>query len=316
MAEETIESQLGAARGRFFGNGYSRVRHSHTLRRLRADGADYSASVLYPTNWSEKNGAVQLPHLASVDAMALAVSIVEDYLSRGGLGDPVDLGSARIRSCDLIPGAHPTTELTHMPVRLDVDRPTAGDAGWNGVVVLGAFKVRIGLGQLRTAPHAEHQMPAGETYFGGVFRAVQRRLGVVSAQDGIIFEATALAQAPTMAAGIRPGIDLAYNEKASMLDALVFCAQVGQVAIYSLDGLDRAETDTLWLRRARFVRASPPGDDAGGSCRVVVERTSLIERDSSRWRTADLVGKFASVEISFRLAHLLPAADRARVTLA
>ncbi|WP_315552260.1 AvrD family protein [Microbacterium aurum] len=313
MAEETIESQLGAARGRFFGYGYSQVRHTYSVQQLDKNGAVYTASVVYPMDWSEKNGAVQAPHLASVDAMALAVSIAEDYLGRPEAGGPFDLTYARIRSCELVPGTRPVTDLIHMAVRVDVEQSPSADTSWACTVAIGSFRVRLAVNELCPTAWADRETVGEVTYFGGGFRSVERGLGVVSTRDGALFEATGRVSEAVPPLRLRPGVDLGYNETASMVDALVFCAQVGQVAIYALDGLERRETDTLWLRRAQFVRTDEI--DVDDVCRVLVVRTSLLKRNASRWRTADLIGSYGSVEVRFRLAHAL-AAEPARVGVA
>lgn len=305
MGTESIDAQLGAAGERFFGAGYMRVSHSVALLRVDAGGADYIAKVSYPGDWSLKQGVEQPPHLTSVDAIALAVTLAEHYLLKVMRPVETQLGRFWIRTCRVAPGARPTTELERMSARLNAVAPSEVSPDWQFLCRLGSFSVDFALradpghlgAVLSTSP---------ESYFGGAFRLRRRELGAVTPHEGV-FSARARISEPPLESSMLAGIESKFVGMPSLLDAVIFCAQVGQVALYSLDGLRRHGTNPLWLRRAKFVRTTPA--TAGFEshiCSVRVDRTQLAERNGVRWRTASLAGTFAGISVTFQLAHLLP----------
>lgn len=304
MGTESIDAQLGAAEERFFGSGYMRVSHSISPLRVDADGADYIAKVIYPGDWSLKQGTEQSPHLTSVDAIALAVTLAEDYLRRVMRLAESWLGRFWIRTCTVAPGAHPTTELERMSARLDAVAPSDVSADWQFRCRLGSFSVDFALGEDHGPADAALHASL-ESYFGGAFRLWRRELGAVTHNEGV-FSARARLSEPSPESSMLTGIESEFVGMPSLLDAVIFCAQVGQVALYSLDGLHRHETDPLWLRRAKFVRATPSTTSFESLiCSVRIDRTQFIERNGVRWRTASLVGAFAGIAVTFQLAHSL-----------
>jgi len=79
------------------------------------------------------------------------------------------------------------------------------------------------------------------------------------------------------------------------------------VLVYECDGLARAQSDTLWMRRCVLARQSPrwPSADAAEST-AAIERSSLLSVHGATWRTFEVVGEFDGLHGHASLAHRLP----------
>lgn len=100
------------------------------------------------------------------------------------------------------------------------------------------------------------------------------------------------------------GLESNHGSVVSFVDANILAAQLGQVYVYELDGLDRASTRTLWLRKAEFTRSSPPTrrkyEDMAS---VDLVKTLLVERPTVCWRTATLHAIIGEISVSYSIAH-------------
>src|SRR3954447_1017177 len=82
----SIDDYLGPSTGRFFGNGYRRVRYrDRSVAHDAAAGTPTRARVgiEYPIDWSVKARSTPLrPHLSTIDALVLAANVAECHLGR------------------------------------------------------------------------------------------------------------------------------------------------------------------------------------------------------------------------------------------
>src|SRR4051812_37508327 len=80
----SIDTHLGAASARFFGEGFKRVAHEVTglviTGRPGLGCLTARAQILYPRDWSSKSHGALRPHLSSVDALVLAAQLAEAHL--------------------------------------------------------------------------------------------------------------------------------------------------------------------------------------------------------------------------------------------
>lgn len=96
----TIEPQLGAASERFFGEGFTRVRHDVRPTNVGSERAEFLIIAHYPDDWSRKGDENQHAHFASADAMVLAARMAEHYLQSAGM----EVANCWISHCTLDPG--------------------------------------------------------------------------------------------------------------------------------------------------------------------------------------------------------------------
>ena len=84
-------------------------------------------------------------------------------------------------------------------------------------------------------------------------------------------------------------------------------AKLAQVLAYRLDGLDRGESHTLWMRRVALESAAarqPIGDPFVGA--VALRRTRRVSYRGDVWRTLDMAGGFLGITARASMAHRLP----------
>ncbi|SEN15604.1 AvrD family protein [Actinacidiphila rubida] len=96
------------------------------------------------------------------------------------------------------------------------------------------------------------------------------------------------------------------DSPATMIDAFIAAMQLGQVLLYTLDGIERAGSNNLWMRRTR-VTAGPAPARPGDEVTARLERAMLLPSSAGTWRSADVVGSLHGVESRAGVAHLLPA---------
>jgi hypothetical protein len=103
------------------------------------------------------------------------------------------------------------------------------------------------------------------------------------------------------------GVEADYPSSLSILEGIVALAQLAQVLIYEVDGLDRSRSNNLWLRRATMTRLNPDEPKASSAeATVSIERTNRLRLRAGTWRTFDLIGEFPGFVASAALAHQLP----------
>lgn len=105
----------------------------------------------------------------------------------------------------------------------------------------------------------------------------------------------------------RTGIAQSY----SAVDAFVSTLQLGQALLYSLDNIQRKESNTLWMRSTEIL--FPPEDPlkffSSHALRVDLENPRIVIKDGKKWRLGTIVTKQGSKDINIKcsVAHQLPA---------
>lgn len=325
-----VSDYLGNPDRRFFGEGYKRAQHRLTGL---SDGGSAApsvvgtASVTYPADWSRKGAIDQKPHLSTLDVLLLGVQLTEALLAHHrGLGE-ADLRGAWIRRARIKAGSVPVEDdLTGFPVsaRLSAEAPSP-DPGRSLSTVdatVGALTVRIELdhADVRHAPRRLDGAGAGHVLgdqsrrpFGDAYK--QRRQTV---EDVVVApgrqSATARVRLDARDAAAGPGIGTEgdHQPSAGLIDAFVVALQLGQIMLYELDQVARADSDTLWMRTTLLEAKTPHRPlvaPDGGPLPVTAElREALLltNRLGERWRRADIAAELAGIAVSCSVAHRLP----------
>lgn len=317
LAPPGIDDHLGPRAGRYFGEGYRRV--PHRLRDVRVAGGHITAraGATYPSDWSRKGDEARRPHLSTVDVLVFAAWLAELHLAHALGLDPGRRREAVLSRVTIRAGSRPVEE------RLDDVPVSAAVAGGSppGTRRATALDCRVGALTARCDVHhdpgvpravpgsyadaAELLGPDENRFYGAGFRA--RTLLVTDlalASDG------PAARADVVAGGEVPtgGLDGASAAAASFVDALVVGIQLGQVLLYRLDGVARADTATLWMRRTVLERVGPARALSGAEpATAALARGRLLADARGRvWRCADVVARFGGIALRCSVAHALP----------
>jgi hypothetical protein len=314
----SIDDFLGSREGRFLGEGFKRVERSLSdLTVTPADegvgGIQATAHVATPGVWSRKGRRQPKPHLSTIDAMLFAAQLTGLYAAHTFKLAP---GSRFIvQSVDLKAGSRPDEDaLEKFPVsgRL-VGVHCSGDERTT------TLECRIG--SLSATVRARHSAGRAQARTGGMYLLAEelpgpwndapfgvrhdarRQLltGVRVDADGVddVRACARVTLAPHGAAAIP------RSTPASVIDAFVAAMQLGQVLLYTLDDIDRAHSNNLWMRRTRITAGVAP-DRLDDEVNVSLEGAMLLPSPAGTWRKADVVGTLHGVQARASVAHLLP----------
>ena len=320
----TIDDHLGPAEGRYFGGGFRRVSHritgavlEHAAGRITA-----RAGVTYPDDWSTKSAGRSLtPHLSTIDATIVSIALAESYLTHTFTLDEEQRRDLWLRRLVITASSRPQEQLGdfgiiawHTGTTTDHDTATS------------VFDCRIG--NLRTRcdvahpvlpPRRDHE-PAllpddllgapSNRYYGRGFQTRQHQLcDVRIAAD----RAEASADVHISDTTTFPdGFGGRHQPSATVIDGTVVLAQLTQSLLYHLDDIDRAQSNTLWMRRIDVTANSPEPPLAGRfRSSAAIVRSALVDFDGGTWRTSDCAMQFSGMRFELRVAHQLPATTRA-----
>jgi len=299
----TVDDALGPRKSRFFGEGFKRV--SHRLDDIAVHPTAESGTVTataglgLPRDWSRKGVAEQPPHLSTIDAMLFAAQLCGLYLAHthGLSGED----GFRVRRAALRAGNRPQEDrLDRFTVRSEHLGTMPGEPA------VSRFDCRIGA--LTVVLAVEHGGEVVPTLLPGSypdpaalpghwntapFGASHR--GRTQILSDVAVDLKALRADAELTLG--PG-----STEATMIDLFVAALQLGQVLLYGLDRLERAHSNTLWMRRTVIE----PTTHSTGRFTTALENERRLENAAGTWRSADVVAAHSGFALRCSVAHLLP----------
>ncbi|TDU04080.1 avirulence D protein (AvrD) [Streptomyces sp. 846.5] len=317
----SVDDFLGNREGRFFGEGFKRVSQDLTDVTVRPAAAqregriEATVRIGFPEAWSRKGDTDQRPHLSTIDAMLIAAGLTGLYTAHAhGLRST---GHFRVRSLRIKAGTEPDEEkLERLPVLgtlySSTDLPTPG----RGLTVMdcriGAMTVRI-TAEHDTDPRAavtaegfyqrpeELDGPWNSRPYGASHRGRRQLLGAVRSSPA---DRTASAE---LDISTDPADPQSATLPMTMIDLFVSALQLGQILLYELDGVDRASSNTLWMRGTTIDAVPVPADEpADGRFRTVLDNPVRLATPQGTWRSARIVATHAGMRLTCKVAHLLP----------
>lgn len=320
----SIDNCLGRAEGRFLGSGYRKV--EHYINDIRVNGEDECAgaravaTVGYPVDWSYKSGNVDLrPHLSSVDAMILGLQLVEAYLTHTHSLNGMQRRRMWPRRIILTAGCSPQENLH----RFDIDVVRVAAA--TGTICRNSSRLRASLGTMKLDCDIEHD-GIGREDEAGSYHEISDLLGALERQclgagsrsrrlaisdvDIDITGGTADATVLVEASGCErfdAGMGAAYQPSLTAIDCLLALAQLTQAFVYQMDGIDRSESNTLWLRRLDMEVAGPRQRLSGRhQAWIGIDEGKILSLRGQPWRKASVTGGLGGIKATLSVAHQLP----------
>jgi hypothetical protein len=312
----TVDDYLGPGENRFFGKGYKRVEQRLTDIHVEPGCVRARASVRYPDDWSRKGTTNQPPHLSSIDTLLIAGEMAELYLTHVLRLDARARSDVRLRKVRMKAGRDPVEkELGEFVVQATITSQS-----------LRTSVVDCQVGTLRVCCEIEHpeSSPAPEPghYHGPdellgpaelrPFAAAHRtKTQVIEDLDIDVPGCRARAVLSTRSTARQDlpvqGLESYSHGASSIIDAFVAAVQLGQILLYELDAVSRAESNTLWMRQTVLEIGDPHRPvytPAGLSVRLEEPRL-LTTRDGATWRTADITAEFEHMNICCSATHRL-----------
>lgn len=325
----SIDDLLGDGRHRFFSHGYKStnpqlhdLRMAHTVSESVLTGR---ASLGMQGTWSVKGNSEQTPHLGTTDVLVLACRMAEALLA--SRYSPEVLPTAYLESVTISGGSEPVEgALDNLGCRATLQRMSNGSASvlrcsvasMTATLEIAHASVELGLASVQSPSEEALVGDAGTRLYGGLWAERQVSLENVQIEDE---DGTARArlsfrqQPPRSHQDDRRGLEAAYPWALSAVEYFVATLQLGQVLLYRLDAMDRADSNTLWMRKTRLTLRRPhPAAEPGTGIAVRLSKNRMIVKGGSSWRCADVVGTFDGGEVVCSVAHRLPAHLSAEIT--
>jgi hypothetical protein len=325
-----IDDCLGPASSRYFGNGFRRVERwigdVHIQPAEVGGTVSARADLVYPVDWSRRSAAdAPRPHLSTIDALLVAVQAAEAYLAHQHELDAGMRSRMWLRGFEMRAGAVPQEDLTDIAVRGVLRDVQPSPDGLRAAVSRFDFRV----GTIRLSLNVEHDLggqgskpatwfdidqvlggSAARHYGRGFADRKQRITDIeVDLSAGAIRALIHVGTPPAGSANGRvpAGFASHYEPSLSMLDATISLAQVAQALMYEVDGVERRETGTLWMRRLGMTARTPyqPLANAFVTSAEVVG-SKRVDRATAAWRICTLDGQFQGIRATASLAFTRP----------
>lgn len=304
----SVDTALGHREDRFFGEGFKRVTYALTSIQVTPENGtiEATASIRLPETWSKKGDSHQQPHLSTLDAMLLGAQLTGLYTAHTFQHDHAGFSVAAVRiragnapdeeRLDRFPvtARHvstqdtPSGKETVMECRIGAMTVTV-TAGHSGAQTLGRpgfYAVAEDLdGAWNTAPYgADHHTRSQLLHDVAIDRDALTASGDL-----------ALTGPPDTA------------QHATAIDLFVSALQLAQVLLYDLDGLDRASSHTLWMRRTDITPVtSQDATPADRRLTIRLEESKQLPTKQGTWRTARIHAHHAGLALDCGVVHLLP----------
>lgn len=288
--------------------------------------ATANASLRYPADWSTKAHRMDLrPHLSTIDTLLLGIRMSEAYLAHAfGVGAE-DRRRMWLRSFVMRAGASPQEDLDdfRLGLRADPTVPTTGTLGGHLTTLhtsCGSLRMRAEVDHPVTSPttalgrYADESDLLGDDdsrYFCSGYRARSQYLRDVrlDREAGVVRASVFVEDAAESTAGRIPtgGFAGLYQPSLTTVDSITVLAQLAQVLIYQQDGIDRSESETLWMRSVDMNAATPYQPMPYSFVATLrITRTKTLRHGDGLWRMTEVSGDLLGINIRGSLAHRLP----------
>lgn len=284
----SIDDFLGVRQGRYFGDGY--LKSSQIIRDFEMSGGLSAMQIScvgvvnLPDMWSTKGESQQKPHLSTIDVIEFALECLRQF--RIGTRRGHELSTDLLSSISIVAGKSPVEDSMDS-VRI------------SGRVLLDDDAIEVMVLQVANMEVTLRMRPETNRYARGMgFSRQPVELGKVllNAEE---MQASAMAYSS-------PGEDVAGG--AWSLSASFACAlQLGQLLLYKLDKIDRAESNTLWMKRT-FISFSDLMPCVGNVQPIHAHLDDVLKytKPDGEWRRANVCAALCNVQITCRVTHRLP----------
>jgi hypothetical protein len=280
-----IDDFLGVRQTRYFGDGY--LKSSQTIRDFelfgRLERLEFRClgAVQLPDIWSQKGDKLQVPHLSTIDVIEFALEVVR--LLQGMMHRTDDLLVDGIHSLAIASGDSPVEDdLSAIAITGFVER----EPGGLDRVVLSIANMKV---TVKLYPDGFAARPL-------TLSRKPVRLDHV------------LLNVPEMQAAAMAISDSASQSEAWSLAASFACAlQLGQLLLYKLDNVTRANSNTLWMKRTDIsISERMPRVGPVQPIHASLDDVLKYQKPDGMWRRANVRAAICNVQIICRVTHRLP----------
>jgi Pseudomonas avirulence D protein (AvrD) len=299
---QNIDDFLGLRTGRYFGDGYlkthQKIRDFNISGGLDCMNLTCVGRVDVPELWSKKGGDIQKPHLSTIDVIELALECLR-LLREAQKGSPV-LATDFLRELRITAGNTPVED------------------GLNAISIAG----RVSRGadmqeqmelQIANMTVTMFLSPLGETASRSLEycrKPVQLNNVMFNKDDVVLPYGVVDTVVQSYGAIETDQMNESQSLAWSVASAFACSLQLGQLLLYKLDGVDRATSNTLWMKRTTISLSGPL--PLVGSMQPIHTRLSNVRRYTKAdgdWRRADVTSSLCNMLLVCSVTHRLPAAQ-------
>ncbi|MFF4854651.1 AvrD family protein [Streptomyces rubiginosohelvolus] len=302
----SADTALGHRDSRFFGEGFKRVTHALTSISVEKDTIEATAGIRTPGTWSKKGDSHQRPHLSTLDAMLLGAQLTGLYTAHSFNHDNsgFSVTAVKVRA-----GNTPDEEqLDHFPVTARHLSTKDTPRGKETVMECHTGSMTVTVTARHNGTHTPDQpghYPLPEhlpgTWNNAPYGADHHTRSQLLTDLAVDPQALTASGKLTINGQPRDG------QHVTAIDLFVSVLQLAQVLLYDLDGLDRASSNTLWMRRTDITPGlSQETSPASQRLAIRLEDCKQLLTKEGTWRAARIHADHAGIALDCGVVHLLP----------
>ncbi len=284
-----IDDFLGGRESRYFGEGYLHTYQSvRDFRILQTDnGLGFSClgTVHLPELWSRKGASHQVPHLSTIDVIELSLESLRQLLQHTLHGQVVP--AASIKLIKIAAGNTPVeTELGRIGISGRVRSDESGDYVVDLQIVNMTLEITFTRGPFSHVPALSSEKQAVK---------LNNVMALAQEQQALAF------------ATVKP-LRSDINQCWSLSSCFAATLQLGQTLLYALDNIQRAESNTLWMKRTVITLSQglSSATDQEQPIFVRLDKPRKYPKPDGEWRRADIFGMICNASIVCSVTHRLP----------
>jgi hypothetical protein len=266
--------------------------------------------VSFPGFWSRKGTADQMPHLSTIDVISVTVQLLE-----AAANHPLATTWPSLRDLFV---TQTTIKAPAIPVETDFEElALAGYAmhsadGLTFVADVAGFSVNLTLARSVDPPATWN--PECASVHSEVFRGRVPSLCEVTINDQ---RATALVDVPAQVSRPLGGVDARRGTALNQIDAFVAALQLGQILLYDLDNVARADSQTLWMRTTTLRALGQPRQVHAHPIEATLTQPRIRTLRDEQWRLATVQAQMPDLfTVECSVAHRIAAANHREPLLA
>lgn len=309
---QTIDDILGNKKGRYFGHGFKNV--SYLIHSVSIDSFSQSfkclADIIYPSNWSQKEGKKLTPHLSSIDAVFLNYKFIKMILANHFSMTEIEKERILFRKVVIKSGPSPQEVLVDVPIIVKSFAIRENSS----LFYKNLTEFSLTVGGMLIASTVEHD---GHMKVCNDFSFIEKDISSYSLErcaDFLSREYDLCDIFLDLEGGYSKAkfiVDYRYDDKKeshplSPIECIMASAQMAQSLIYQLDNLDRGQSNTLWMRNIQMENLTLFKDYGEILVEVWLKDNKSIEMRGEMWMIYKCLSMIGSTRGIFTIAHKIP----------
>jgi Pseudomonas avirulence D protein (AvrD). len=303
----SIDDLIGNSEGRYFGEGYKKVRYTLVKEVITDDVVEAVFSIKYPENWSvkDKNKKI-IPHLSSVDSIISTIKLIEDYMLYELKLDESIIRKSIISEFTVKAGRLLYENLENIPASLIYKDEVCDNANklfFKGKLAQFNITAQVIL-PISLEEYYEEPVKLYDYYFEE-FKNTKKVLTQVSyspERDKITGRAK-LSYSKNL-----NGIEAEFIQKKSILplvDGIVISAELTEGLLAKLDNTPRENSKTLIMRKIKCIRMNSNATEKINHFKAYITKTQIANVNGKNMRMSDMEAVSDGFKVIYSVAQEL-----------